>query len=89
MYKSITIITSINNSFHHDVFAASKIKHPLVKRFASKGYMEFFSFAKKTTDTELLTKIKIVQHFNNALPSHINKIRSKCIRDPELAGGLQ
>lgn len=60
-----------------------EIKHPLVKKFES--FPAFEKFANETQDIELLGKIKIVKTYTHQLPSHINKIRSKCIKSMDMA----
>ena len=66
----------------------AKIVNGLVKRFVDQGFGEFVKFAKKTSDNELLGKIRIVETYNHALPGHISKILLKCVKDPDLAGNV-
>lgn len=48
--------------------------------------VELEKYAKKTMDNELLGKINIVKTFSTAVPGHVAKIRSKCVRDTDVAG---
>ena len=49
-------------------------------------FTEFEKYATKTTDQEVLGKIRIVKTYHNALPSLITKIKEKCISDSKRAG---
>lgn len=63
-----------------------KIHNPLVKAFINKGFGEFKKYVVKTIDAELTGKIRIVETYNVQLQSHIDKIKSKCVHDPAMAG---
>ncbi|ELU14334.1 hypothetical protein CAPTEDRAFT_187144 [Capitella teleta] len=70
---------------HSEEEMEATIQNRLIRRFIRQGFSEFVKFAKKTTDSELLGKIKIVEVFHNSLPGYIKMIRSKCVRDVDLA----
>ena len=62
------------------------IRNTLVRGFINQGFAEFEKYAVKTTDGELLGKIRIVKTYGHMLTSHIPKIKSKCVNDSFMAG---
>ncbi|XP_064633360.1 F-box DNA helicase 1-like [Lineus longissimus] len=60
-----------------------EIKNNFIQRFAS--FFELEKYAEKTLDSELLGKIKIAKCYQSNLPTLIQKIKTRCIRDPDLA----
>ena len=68
-----------------DIFVENReIQNYLIKKFHNLGDLE--KYANRTMDNELLGKIKIVKTYNTAIPSHVNKIRSKSVKDNTAAG---